>query len=500
MHQSKVSRRLKEPTAAEVCDLIYTPRLAGFVDGFGYLGDVNKAHIVMLAECGLIDTAVAAALARGVLDMERTGPQAVTLDPLREDAYFNYEAHLIGQVGTDVGGRLHIGRSRNDLLATLDRLRGRDVLMNLLDALYQVRQSALDGAAQHTEAIMPGYTHLQPAQPITYGFYLSGVAQSLERDCIRLATTLDSMNRSPMGAAAFAGTPFAIDRARTAELLGFDGYLENTLDAVGSRDFALESMAQMTLLAVFWSRVAQDFFIWSTHEFALVEFPDSVAGTSSIMPQKKNPVVLEYLKGRTGQVLGSLVASAVTIKGTNFTHTGDGNRESMRGFWESAQECEQCLKLLDLVLRTARPNLEVGLRKATEDFSTATGLADLMVSAADLSFREAHHVVGAVVRDAMDKGLPANRIDGEMIETAAREQLGRTLGLDARQIREALDPLSNVNARKLPGGPAASALHEQIDAARMRLEHERAEQVARRERLARARQALQTAIEELARA
>lgn len=297
MLESKVSRRLKEPTAAEVCDLIYAPRLAGFADGFGYLGDVNKAHIVMLAECGLIDAPVAVALARGVLEMEQVCPQAVTLDPLREDAYFNYEAHLIEKVGTDVGGRLHIGRSRNDLLATLDRLRGRDVLMDLLDALYNVRQSALDAAAKYTDAIMPGYTHLQPAQPITFGFYLSGVAQALERDCLRLAATLDSMNRSPMGAAAFAGTPFAINRARTAELLGFDGFLENTLDAVGSRDFALESMAQMTLLAVFWSRVAQDFFVWSTHEFALIDFPDSVAGTSSIMPQKKNPVVLEYLKG-----------------------------------------------------------------------------------------------------------------------------------------------------------------------------------------------------------
>ncbi|WP_313110849.1 hypothetical protein [Stutzerimonas nitrititolerans] len=129
MLESKVSRRLKEPTAAEVCDLIYAPRLAGFADGFGYLGDVNKAHIVMLAERGLIDPTVAVALARGVLEMERVGRQAVTLDPLREDAYFNYEAHLIDKVGTDVGGRLHIGRSRNDLLATLDRLRGRDVLM-----------------------------------------------------------------------------------------------------------------------------------------------------------------------------------------------------------------------------------------------------------------------------------------------------------------------------------------------------------------------------------
>ncbi|WP_312450120.1 argininosuccinate lyase [Stutzerimonas nitrititolerans] len=498
MLESKVSRRLKEPTAAEVCDLIYAPRLAGFADGFGYLGDVNKAHIVMLAERGLIDPPVAVALARGVLEMERVGPQAVTLDPLREDAYFNYEAHLIEKVGTDVGGRLHIGRSRNDLLATLDRLRGRDVLMDLLDALYSVRQSALDGAARHTDAIMPGYTHLQPAQPITYGFYLSGVAQALERDCKRLAATLDSMNRSPMGAAAFAGTPFAIDRARTAELLGFDGFLENTLDAVGSRDFALESMAQMTLLAVFWSRVAQDFFVWSTHEFALIDFPDSVAGTSSIMPQKKNPVVLEYLKGRTGQVLGSLVASAATIKGTNFTHTGDGNRESMRGFWESAQECQQCLTLLDLVLRTARPNLEAGLRKAAEDFSTATGLADLMVSAANLSFREAHHVVGAVVRQAMDDGLPANRIDSAMVERAARQQLGRPLGLDEQQVRQALDPVSNVSSRSLPGGPAAHAQNELIDAARLRLEQERAVHADRRQRQTQARRALQAATERLA--
>lgn len=498
MLESKVSRRLKEPTAAQVCDLIYAPRLAGFAEGFGYLGDVNKAHIVMLAECALIDPPVAAALARGVLEMEQAGPQAVTLDPLREDAYFNYEAHLINMVGTDIGGRLHIGRSRNDLLATLDRLRGRDVLMDLLDALYTVRQSALDGSTQYAEAIMPGYTHLQPAQPITYGFYLSAVAQALERDCTRLAATLDSMNQSPMGAAAFAGTPFAIDRTRTAELLGFDGFLENTLDAVGSRDFALESMAQMTLLAVFWSRVAQDFFVWSTHEFALIDFPDSVAGTSSIMPQKKNPVVLEYLKGRTGQVLGSLVASAVSIKGSNFTHTGDGNRESMRGFWDSAQECQECLKLLDLVLRTARPNLKAGLRKATEDFSTATGLADLMVSSANLSFREAHHVVGAVVRQAMDKDLPAYCIDNAMVEQAAQEQLGRSLGLDEQQVKQALDPVTNVSSRCLPGGPAASALQVQVAKARTRLEQERSVHVSRRQRQNQARQVLQAATERLA--
>lgn len=170
----------------------------------------------------------------------------------------------------------------------------------------------------------------------------------------------------------------------------------------------------------------------------------------------------------------------------------------MRGFWESAQECQQCLTLLDLVLRTARPNLETGLRKAAEDFSTATGLADLMVSAADLSFREAHHVVGAVVRQAMDDGLPASRIDSAMVERAAQQQLGQSLGLDEQQVREALDPITNVSSRSLPGGPAASAQRVQIDAARQRLEQERASHAGRRQRQSEAQQALQAATERLA--
>lgn len=491
MQESKVSRRLKETTAPEVNEYIYRPRLQGFAEGFDTLGNINKAHIVMLAEQGLIEDKHAAVLARGVLDMEAAGPGEVALDPSREDAYFNYEAHLIGHIGTDIGGRLHTGRSRNDILATVDRLRCREVLMDLIDELIQVRQTAIDNAECYAEVVMPGYTHLQPAQPITYGYYLSAVEQALERDCRRLTQTLEGMNQSPMGAAAFAGTPFAIDRARTAELLGFDGYLDNALDAVGSRDFILESLSHLSLLAVFWSRVAQDYFVWSTHEFNLIDFPDSVAATSSIMPQKKNPTVLEYLKGRTGHIVGLLMGASVTIKGTNFSHTGDANREGTRGFWEAAEESLRCLKLLNLVLRTARPNAELAVKRAGEDFSTATGLADLIVREANLSFREAHHVVGGAVRMAMDAGLPAHRIDTAMVDACAVEQLGHALNLPADKVRDCLDPTANVQGRTSAGGPSLASLQPSLLRAGQRLAGERQASQTRRERVEAANQRLQ---------
>ncbi|MEG5267204.1 argininosuccinate lyase [Pseudomonas sp. JDS28PS106] len=491
MQESKVSRRLKETTAPEVNEYIYRPRLQGFAEGFDTLGNINKAHIVMLAEQGLIEDKHAAVLARGVLDMEAAGPGEVALDPSREDAYFNYEAHLIGHIGTDIGGRLHTGRSRNDILATVDRLRCREVLMDLIDELIQVRQTAIDNAECYAEVVMPGYTHLQPAQPITYGYYLSAVEQALERDCRRLTQTLEGMNQSPMGAAAFAGTPFDIDRARTAELLGFDGYLDNALDAVGSRDFIIESLSHLSLLSVFWSRVAQDYFVWSTHEFNLIDFPDSVAATSSIMPQKKNPTVLEYLKGRTGHIVGLLMGASVTIKGTNFSHTGDANREGTRGFWEAAEESLRCLKLLNLVLRTARPNAELAIKRAGEDFSTATGLADLIVREANLSFREAHHVVGGAVRMAMDAGLPAHRIDTAMVDACAVEQLGHALNLPADKVRDCLDPTANVQGRTSAGGPSLASLQPSLLRAGQRLAGERQASQARRERVEAANQRLQ---------
>lgn len=497
--ESKVSRRLTETVAQEVCDHIYAPRLArDFKTVFGHMSDLNQAHVLMLARCGLISPQAAKALAGGLLRMEEEGPEVVELDPQREDSYFNYEAHLIKLIGTDAGGRMHIARSRNDLTAALDRLRARDLLLDAGQALLQVEEHALDGAFRFRDAVMPGYTHLQPAQPVTYGFYLAGVAQSFERDYGRLVDAWARTNISPLGAGALAGTTFAIDRAAVAASLGFEGLVENTLDAVATRDFGLEILAGLSQIALGWSRVAQDYHVLVSHEFQTVEFPDRVTGTSSIMPQKKNPVVLEHLKGKAGHLLGLYVSSATAVKGTHFTNTIDGNREAMRGVWEAGEETLRCLSLFDLIISTGRPNAPLMKRRVTEDFASATDLADVMVRDADLSFREAHHVVGAVVRAAMDAGLAADGITTEMVDDAAREQLGRPLGLDPEVVRRSLDPVASVAARTLPGGPAPEAVARSVESAQARLEDNRAALAKKRGRLQAVRETLKRDMRELA--
>lgn len=497
--ESKVSRRLQQPTAQEVCDHIYLPRLnREFASGFTYLTDINAAHLLMLRKAGLVPTNVAALLARTLVKMQGDGPDAVTLDPQREDAYFNYEAQLMSLAGSDVGGRLHVARSRNDILATHDRLRARDIGLNVLDALNAAREVALSRAAAYADVVMPGYTHLQSAQPISYGHYLSAVAQAMARDAGRIEQAIVNMDASPLGAGALAGTAFPIQREETARLLGFSGCVENSLDAVASRDFAWELMSAMTIASLTWGRIAQDFYVWATPEFGLIEFPDSVAGTSSIMPQKKNPVVVEYLKGKTSHLIGLLTAAMSAVKGTHFTHSGDGNRESMRSFWESADECLRCLVLFKLVIDSARPVEATMLHKARTDFSTATDLADALVRESDLSFREAHHVVGAVVRQALDASLPASDITAEMVNAAATEQTGRPICLSEQSVRLCLDPAYSLESRSAKGGPAPSLVVLRIAQQRDELHKAQERAMRTRQMVADSRTRLQCELTELA--
>jgi argininosuccinate lyase len=461
--ESKVSRRLTQGTAPEVCEHVYAPRLArDFPAVFGPLSDVNQAHLVMLSRAGLLPATDGAALARALLRIEEDGVAAVPLDPAIEDAYFNYEAHLMRTAGEHVGGCLHVARSRNDILATMDRMRARTLVLDLVDGAAAACQAALASAERYAEIVMPGYTHLQPAQPITYGYYMGAVAESIVRDMDRLAGALPALQRCPLGAGALAGTSFPILQDEAAHLLGFRSSEPNALDAVASRDFALELMAAFAIAATGASRVAQDYYVWCTHEFSLVDFPDGVAGTSSIMPQKKNPVVLEWLKGKAGHLTGLLMAALSTVKGVNFSHTGDGNRETMRSFFEAAEECIRMYRLLELVLRTATPNAIVMLERARNDFCTVTDLADALVRERNLSFREAHHVVGAVVRAAMDRSLAAHQITSAMVDEACAAQVGRTVQLGDDLVRRSLDPATTTFERRQGGGPAPQAVRVRV--------------------------------------
>lgn len=488
--ESKISRRLKEPLAPEICEHIYGPRLArDFERVFPSLGEVNQAHLLMLHKTGIIAPEVASALARGLLQMEDEGPAAVELDPAKEDPYFNYEARLMAITGRDVGGRLHTARSRNDLAVTMDRMRARAVVLDVIEALGRVRRSALRRAVECADAVMPGYTHLQPAQPITFGFYLSGVAQALGRDMERLQGALERIDASPLGAGALAGTRFPIDREMTAAALGFGAVLPNTLDAVASRDFAWEAMSAMAIVALTWGRVAQDLHIWSTPEFGLVAFPDRVASTSSIMPQKKNPVVLEYLRGKSSHIIGLLTASLVAVKGTNFSHAGDSSRESMRSFWECTEETLRSLALFGLVIDSVEPRTRTMLERVRSDFSVATDLADGLVAEGGLSFRDAHHVVGGLVRIALDAGQRADELTPAMLDRAAVDVIGVTLGWSEEKLRKYLDPIESVHARR-NGGPAAAEVAQATAAQSRHLDAIVAEAGAVRERLAAVRRRL----------
>jgi len=485
--KSRVTERLTEGPAQEVLEYIYVPRLREeFASTFDAMGAVNKAHVLMLAKRRIIAAPAARKLLRAVGALERRGVKAFRIDPRLEDAFFNYEGAVIALTGPETGGQMHTARSRNDLGATLTRLQVRDTLLEFIPLMFKARRTALARARRYARVVMPGYTHLQPAQPLTFGHYLTGVASALERDTRRLVNAYEITNLGALGACALAGTTFPIDRAYTADLLGFDGLVTHTLDAVASRDFVLEMLAAWTIFGLTCSRVAQDCYVWFSHEFGAVDFPDRVAGTSSIMPQKKNPVVLEHLKGKPAHLLAAFVSMASAVKNTNFTNTVDGNRESTHWLWHARDEAKACAVLLELVLATTMPNAALLLQRARADFSTATDLADLLVRRGGMSFRQAHHVVGAVVREAIAAGLRADQIGLDLVDRAARRVVGRTARLDAAELARALDPKRSVDGRATIGGPAPREVRRMIREAEARL---RVEERAHRVRVERVQKA-----------
>ncbi|BBK41627.1 argininosuccinate lyase [Allostella vacuolata] len=473
---SKVSGLLAEATAPALQEHLVGPTLRReFPAVLPFMTAINQAHILMLAAQDIIDRPTAAALARAVLQVEAEGPGSVTLDTAREDPYFNYEARIIEIAGADIGGRAHIARSRNDLKATQDRLRARGFALAILSGLAGLRQTLLDRADRHAGVVMPGYTHLQPAQPVTFGWYLLGIAHAIERDHRRLAECFARIDVNPLGTGAVAGTSFPVDRAMTARLLGFSRVSGHAQDAVASRDFLTELVGGCAMLANSWGRMAQDFFVMSSYEFGTLRFPDSVAGTSSMMPQKKNLVVLETLKARAATILGAQVAAFVAVKGTNFTNVVDGVSAGFRWVWDALDDTVHGLAMADIVVATAEPVPDRMLALARANFSTATDLADALVREAGLSFREAHHLVGAVVRTAMDRGLTADGIDAGLVADEAERMLGRRIELAADLVARIVDPVAVAEERRGSGGPSKADMAEMQTALAARLAADRAE-------------------------
>jgi argininosuccinate lyase len=385
---------------------------------------IDQAHIAMLARQHLIDGPVAARLAAGIgeLAAQRFRPLAGRAAP--RGLYLMYEGYLIEQLGPDVGGVLQTGRSRNDLKATVTALRLSEWVLEFAGQATRLYGVLLSRARAHQRVVMPIYTHFQAAMPVTYGYYLLGIARAVGRDLQALRDATTGLGVCPLGAAAAAGTDLPIDASYTAQLLGFTSAAEHALDAVASRDVALRVLAAVTGLAVTLSRLATDLQLWSTAEFGFIAFPDRLVGGSSAMPQKRNAFLLEHVKAKPGLALGAFAAAASMMAAAPFTNSIEVGTEAVAAIWPGLRGVSDSVALCQAVVSGARPQPEVMRRRAVDGFTAATSIANRLV-AAGVPFRTAHHQVGEAVRQAVAAGSdaladfgPPGWLDGTGLATA----------------------------------------------------------------------------------
>ncbi|MEF8814250.1 MAG: argininosuccinate lyase [Halovenus sp.] len=438
---------------------------------------VDRAHVVMLAEQGIVDAEDAGAILRALADIEAAGHGEL---PAGEDVHEAIETAVIERVGPD-GGRMHTARSRNDEVAACLRYRLRSDLLTTAETVLEAREAFLASAADHTGTVMPGYTHLQPAQPTTVAHWLCSYEGALARDTARLLDAYGRVNQSPLGAAAFAGTPFDVDRERTADLLGFEGVVENATDAVSARDFLVETTAAVAGLGTTLSGLAEDLIVFASRGH--VELADEYASTSSIMPQKKNPDTLELVRGRTGDATAGLQGLLTTLKGLPRAYNRDLQRAS-RHAWDAIDSATAATDVAAGAVTTADWPAERLAAAAAEGFTTATGVADLL-AAAGVPFRTAHEVVAR----AGDRSATP---DVAALDEASREIRGEPLSasVDPEAVERALDPAASVADRDSRGGPAPTALDESLDRAESRLDSSRGTVQARRDALTAAQERL----------
>ncbi|MBI3688109.1 MAG: argininosuccinate lyase [Actinobacteria bacterium] len=396
--------RLTATLSEHLQQIVYGRPAAGeLAEELSLITTVDQAHLVMLAECGLIGREDAGRLLRRIAELRAQRFAPLVGVPAPRGRYLAYENQLIASLGPGTGGRLHTGRSRNDLNATIAAMRLRDASLDLVGELTRLHAVLLARARAHRDVVMPVHTHYQPALPITYGYYLVGVALAIGRDTTALRQAVESQVGCPMGAGAAAGTELPIDPARVARLLGFPRPAPHALDAVASRDACLRAVAAAAGAALVLSRLATDLQLWSTGEFGFVTFPDRLVGGSSAMPQKRNAFLLEHTRAKAGAVIGAWTAAATMMRGTPFTNAIEVGGEAMAVLWPGFAAARDAVLLSQALVHGAQPAPD-RMRAAAEDgFVVATALANRLVQRG-VPFRAAHHQVGAAVRRAVERG------------------------------------------------------------------------------------------------
>ncbi|MEN6328926.1 MAG: argininosuccinate lyase [Methanobacteriaceae archaeon] len=420
----------------------------------------NLAHTTMLQEEGIIAAEDAQAIIRALRELEEEGIAALKLDPSVEDIHMAVENYVTQMIG-EKAGFMHTAKSRNDQVATDLRIVLKEEIEVIQEGILTFITLLVGMAEDNLETVLVGYTHLQHAQPTTFAHHLLSYAQALKRDYERLEDAYKRVDQCPLGAAALTTTSFPINRERTAQLLGFSHILENSLDAVSSRDFITETVSALALMGITLSRICEELIIWSSYEFGLLEIGDEFSSTSSIMPQKKNPDVAEVARAKAISLQGELVTILSVTKALPQSYNRD-LQEVTPHLWKAVDTALETLNLVREMLASVEFNQKRGEELAHANFSTATELADLMVQENHLPFRVAHQIVGRVVSTALKKGMKPDEIDSQFLDEIAREVTGRSLNIPAELVKKALDPLEVVKSRTVPGGPAPSMVQESI--------------------------------------
>ncbi len=421
------------------------------------------AHVTMLGKCEILKEEEVEAIKNGLLKLkEKAEKGELTFSVQHEDIHLNIEKMLIDEIGP-VGGKLHTGRSRNDQVATDMHLYLRNQLKEIIALLRKLQKALVKKAEQHVETLIPGYTHLQRAQPVSFAHHLLAYFWMFERDVARLQDSYKRVNISPLGAGALAGTTFPIDRHYTAELLGFDGIYENSLDAVSDRDFIVEFLSNASLIMMHLSRFCEELILWSSQEFQFIEIDDAFATGSSIMPQKKNPDMAELIRGKTGRVYGHLVSLLTVLKGLPLAYNKD-MQEDKEGMFDTVETVKGSLAIFTGMIETLKVNVETMETAVHQDFSNATELADYL-AAKGMPFRQAHEVVGKLVLLAIQKGVFLLDLPFSDYKAAS--------DLFEEDIYDVLKPKTVVQRRNSAGGTGFAQVRQALEKAKEIIREER---------------------------
>jgi argininosuccinate lyase len=491
--------RLSRPPNPVLFRLLYEKQSErDLVEVLPHLLRIDAAHVVMLAHTRLLSPQVAAELLRvnrKLVRLMKAGKEALPTRPQHRGFYFLYEQEYIDRLGKQVGGAAHLARSRNDINATVMRARLRDELLDMLAEFCKLSHIMTAAGQKYSDAVICGFTHMQPAQPSTLGHYIVAVLSELLRSAEILDSVYDIINCSPMGAAAGLGTSFAIDRGEVAQFLGFSSIIYNSADAVASRDYLVHVLSGMAMLGISLTRFATDFQIWSSSAYGFIGWDDDLVSTSSIMPQKRNAFVWENIRGKAITPIGGLVNTLTGMKNVSFNNTVEVSSEASGHIWPALKAMAQAIQLVQLLIE----RLQVYPQKMREFLddkqTTMTAVADLLVARYGLAFRAAHDSVSKLINLYPD--IPPAEEIGPILERIVAEVAHMKLHLDEAELAMALDPITTAAMARCGGGCSPVAVQAQVSALVRRTSSIEKRIKRRRQSLRSAEQQLQAAVEEI---